>query len=81
MSRGPRPHRALAEAIPIAKARGIIQLAMNGPERVFDIRWVHTNPEEKTAGLRHRDRLEDSGHVQPGHVRAGDPRGHPAACR
>jgi hypothetical protein len=31
------PHRALAEAIPIAKARGIVQLALSGPERVFDI--------------------------------------------
>ena len=34
MSRGPRPHRALEEAIPIAKARGIVQLVMSGPERV-----------------------------------------------
>jgi len=34
MSRGPRPHKALAEAIPIAKARGIIQLAGLIPERI-----------------------------------------------
>jgi hypothetical protein len=44
MSRGPRPHRALAEAIPIAKARGIVQLAMSGPERVFDIAIVSKIP-------------------------------------
>jgi hypothetical protein len=44
MSRGPRPHRALAEAIPIAKARGIIQLAMSGPERIFDIAIVSKIP-------------------------------------
>ena len=44
MSRGPRPHRALAEAIPIAKARGIIQLAMSGPERVFDIAIISKIP-------------------------------------
>jgi hypothetical protein len=44
MSRGPRPHRALAEAIPIAKARGIIQLALGGPERVFDIAIISKLP-------------------------------------
>jgi hypothetical protein len=44
MSRGPRPYRALAEAIPIAKARGIVQLAMSGPERVFDIAIVSKVP-------------------------------------
>ena len=44
MSRGPRPHRALAEAVPIAKARGIIQLALGGPERVFDIAIVSKIP-------------------------------------
>jgi len=37
MTRGPRPPRALTEAIPIAKAHGIIQMALNGPERVFEI--------------------------------------------
>ena len=37
MSRGPRPHRALAEAVPIAKARGIVQMTLSGPERIFDI--------------------------------------------
>ena len=41
---GPRPHRALAEAIPIAMTRGIIQLAMSGPERVFDIAIVSKVP-------------------------------------
>ncbi len=44
MSRGPRPHRALAEAIPIAKARGIVQLALSGPERVFDIAIISKIP-------------------------------------
>ena len=44
MSRGPRPHRALAEAIPIAKARGIIQMALSGPERVFDIAIISKIP-------------------------------------
>jgi hypothetical protein len=44
MSRGPRPHRALAEATPIAKARGIVPLAMSGPERVFDIAIISKVP-------------------------------------
>jgi hypothetical protein len=44
MSRGPRPHRALAEAIPIAKMRGIVQLAMSGPERIYDISIISKIP-------------------------------------
>ena len=44
MSRGPRPHRALEEAIPIAKARGIVQLGMSGPERIFDIAIISKIP-------------------------------------
>ncbi len=44
MTRGPRPHRALAEAIPIVKARGIVQLALSGPERVFDIAIISKVP-------------------------------------
>ena len=44
MSRGPRPHRALAEAVPIAKARGIVQMALSGPERVFDIAIISKIP-------------------------------------
>ncbi|MCK9592099.1 MAG: hypothetical protein M0Q91_08850 [Methanoregula sp.] len=44
MTRGPRPHRALIEAIPIAKARGIVQLALGGPERVFDIAIISKIP-------------------------------------
>ena len=44
MTRGPRPHRALAEAIPIAKARGIIQIALSGPERIFDIAIISKVP-------------------------------------
>jgi len=43
MTRGPRPHRALAEgAIPITKAR--IQMALGGPERVFDIAIIPKVP-------------------------------------
>jgi len=44
MSRGPRPHRALADAIPIAKARGFVQLALSGPERIFDIAIISKIP-------------------------------------
>lgn len=42
--RKPRPHRALDEAIPIAKARGLIQLAMGGPERIYDLSIVSKIP-------------------------------------
>ena len=44
MSRGPRPQKALSEAIPIAKARGIVQMALSGPERIFDIAIVSKIP-------------------------------------
>jgi len=44
MSRGPRPHRALAEAIPIAKARGIVQMVTGAPERIFDIAIISKVP-------------------------------------
>ena len=44
MSRGARPHKALADAIPVAKARGLIQMAMGGPERIFDIAIVSKIP-------------------------------------
>ena len=44
MSRGPRPHRALAEAIPIAQVRGVIQMSGLGPERVFDIAIISKVP-------------------------------------
>ena len=44
MSRGPRPHRALAEAIPIARTRGIVQMAVSGPERIFDIAIISKIP-------------------------------------
>ena len=42
--RGARPHRALKDAIPIAKARGLIQLAMGGPERIYDLSIVSKIP-------------------------------------
>ncbi len=42
--RGPRPHRALREAIPIAKARGVIQVTLSGPERIYDISIVSKIP-------------------------------------
>ena len=44
MSRGPRPHRALEEAVPIAKARGIVQMTLRGPERIFDIAIISKVP-------------------------------------
>jgi hypothetical protein len=44
MTRGPRAHRALADAIPIAKARGLIQMAMGGPERIYDISIISKIP-------------------------------------
>jgi hypothetical protein len=44
MSRGPRPHRALEEAIPIAQSRGIIQMSGLGPERIFDISIISKIP-------------------------------------
>lgn len=44
MSRGPRPHRALAEAMPIAQVRGIVQMSGLGPERIFDISIVSKLP-------------------------------------
>ena len=44
MTRGIRPHRAFDEAIPIARARGLIQKAMSGPEQIFDIAIVSKVP-------------------------------------
>jgi hypothetical protein len=44
MSRGPRPHKAIAEAIPIARARGVVQLSTSGPERVYDISIISKIP-------------------------------------
>ena len=44
MSRGPRPHRALAEAMPIAQLRGVVQMSGLGPERIFDISIVSRLP-------------------------------------
>lgn len=44
MSRSPRPWKAMEEAVPIAKARGIVQLASGGPERVFDLAIVSKIP-------------------------------------
>ncbi len=44
VSRGPRPHRALAEAIPIAQLRGVVQLAGLSPERIYDISIVSKLP-------------------------------------
>jgi hypothetical protein len=44
MTRGPRPHRAIAEAVPIGKARGIVQMAISGPERIFDIAIISKIP-------------------------------------
>jgi hypothetical protein len=44
MTRGPRPHLAIADAVPIAKERGIAQIVMGGPERIFDIAIVSKVP-------------------------------------
>lgn len=44
MTRGPRPWKALDDAIPIAKARGFIQMGMGGPERIYDISIVSKIP-------------------------------------
>jgi hypothetical protein len=44
MSRGPRPHRALIEAIPIAQLRGIVQLAGLSPERIYDMSIISKIP-------------------------------------
>ena len=40
----PRPPKALTEAVPIAKARGIIQVTLSGPERIYDISIVSKIP-------------------------------------
>ena len=42
MSRGPKPYRALKAAISIAKHRGLIQMAGNGPENFYDFAIVST---------------------------------------
>jgi hypothetical protein len=42
--RSPRAHKAFDDAIPIAKARGLIQLAMGGPERIYDLSIVSKIP-------------------------------------
>jgi len=39
-----RPWKAFDEAIPIAKARGLIQVAAGGPERIYDISIVSKIP-------------------------------------
>ena len=42
--RGSRPHKAPGEAIPIAKARGLIQVAIGGTERIYDLSIVSKIP-------------------------------------
>ena len=44
MSRGPRPHRALAAAMPIAQERGIFQMSGLSPERIYDISIISKIP-------------------------------------
>ena len=44
MSRGPPPHRALVEAIPLARQRGTIQIAGPGPEKLYDFSIVSAIP-------------------------------------
>jgi hypothetical protein len=42
--RSHRASKAFDEAIPIAKARGLIQLAIGGPERIYDLSIVSKIP-------------------------------------
>jgi hypothetical protein len=44
VTRGPRPHRALTEAIPIAQLRGVVQLGGLSPERIYDISIISRLP-------------------------------------
>jgi len=44
MSRGPPSRRALADAIPIARQRGAIQVAGHGPEKLYDFAIVSVLP-------------------------------------
>jgi len=44
MSRGPKPRRAYRAAIPVARCRGKIQMAENGPERLYDFTIVSAIP-------------------------------------
>ncbi|MFA4823896.1 MAG: hypothetical protein WC593_01925 [Methanoregula sp.] len=44
MSRGPPSRRALADAIPIARQRGAIQVAGRGPEKLYDFTIVSVLP-------------------------------------
>jgi hypothetical protein len=44
MSRGPPSHRALAEAIPIARKRGTFQAAGRDPENLYDFTIVSAVP-------------------------------------
>ena len=44
MTRGPRPQRALTEAIPIAQLRGVVQLGGLSPERIYDISIISRLP-------------------------------------
>ena len=42
--RSPCPHQALLDAVPIAKARGIIRQTMSRPERIYDISIISKIP-------------------------------------
>ena len=44
MSRGPRAHQTLRDAIPIARGRGTPQMAEHGPESLFDFTIAGANP-------------------------------------
>jgi len=44
MSRGPRAHQTLADAIPIAEVRGTVQMAERGPEMLYDFTITGTKP-------------------------------------
>jgi hypothetical protein len=44
MSRGHKPRRAYRAAMPVAEGRGKVQMAENGPERLYDFRIVSAVP-------------------------------------
>jgi hypothetical protein len=44
MSQGPPSRRALADAIPVARQRGTIQMAGHGPEKLYDFTIVSVLP-------------------------------------
>ena len=44
MSRGRRPYLTIRDAIPIARLRGMVQMAESGPESLYDFTIAGTKP-------------------------------------